>query len=258
MNDIQYSIDQLLHESTGLNIAAFLKVLTDKYPGQVTFSSSFSYEDQAITHEILSNRLPVKIFTLDTGRMFAETYSVWSSTNATYQTSIKAYYPNQDLLQDFIEAKGPNSFYESVENRKGCCFIRKVEPLKRALAGNAIWITGLRAEHSPDRKNLPILEWDEVNKVIKYHPILHWTFDEVKKYIQKNRVPYNPLHDRGFVSIGCAPCTRAIQPGEDFRAGRWWWEDADKKECGLHVHEAGDALPHSSETFEDTAELTAP
>jgi phosphoadenosine phosphosulfate reductase len=257
MNHTQNTIDQLLHQSDGLSVAAFLRLLTGKYPGQVTFSSSFSYEDQAITHEILSNKIPVKIFTLDTGRMFPETYSVWSSTNATYQTHITAYYPNAEKLQEFVEANGPNSFYESVDNRKACCFIRKVEPLKRALAGNAVWVTGLRAEHSPDRKSLPLIEWDEANQVIKYHPLLHWTTEDVKKYIQKNRVPYNPLHDRGFVSIGCAPCTRAIQPGEDFRAGRWWWEDADKKECGLHVHEADPDLS-AKETFEDTAELKGP
>lgn len=237
MNHTQQTIDQLLHQSGGLKITEFLSILTKEFPGQVTFSTSFSYEDQVISHQILSYNLPVKIFTLDTGRMFAETYSVWSSTNAMYNTRIKAYYPGQDKLQEFVEANGPNSFYESVDNRKSCCFIRKVEPLKRALAGNKIWITGLRAEHSPDRKDLPILEWDESNQIIKYHPVLHWTTQDVKEYIRQNRVPYNPLHDRGFVSIGCAPCTRAIQPGEDFRAGRWWWEDADKKECGLHVHE---------------------
>lgn len=236
MSSLQNNISKLLHQLDGLSISEFIKVLTEQYPGKVTFSTSFSYEDQVITHEILSNQLPVKIFTLDTGRLFAETYSVWSSTNALYNTHIKAYYPNESKLQDFVEANGPNSFYESVENRKSCCFIRKVEPLKRALAGNEIWITGLRAEHSNDRKDLPMIEWDEANQVIKYHPILHWTTEEVKKYIADNRIPYNPLHDRGFVSIGCAPCTRAIRPGEDFRAGRWWWEDANKKECGLHEH----------------------
>ena len=230
----QNSITQLLYQLNGLSIAAFLELLTQEFRGQVAFSTSFSFEDQVITHEILSNQLPVKIFTLDTGRIFAETYSVWNSTNEAYHTRIKAYYPNQDLLQDFIEAKGPNSFYESVENRKGCCYIRKVEPLKRALAGSAVWVTGLRAEHSPGRKDLPIIEWDEANQVIKYHPILHWTTEEVKQYIHQHHVPYNPLHDKGFVSIGCAPCTRAVKPGEDFRAGRWWWEDAGKKECGLH------------------------
>ena len=125
-----------------------------------------------------------------------------------------------------------------MQNRKDCCFIRKVEPLKRALAGNAVWITGLRAEHSPSRNDLTVFEWDEVNQVIKYNPLLHWTTQQVKDYINNNDVPYNPLHDRGFVSIGCAPCTRAIRPGEDFRAGRWWWEDSEKKECGLHVHNA--------------------
>lgn len=233
----QNNAAKLLHQSGGLKVAAFLKLLVEQYPGQVIFSTSFSYEDQVITHEILSNQLPIKIFTLDTGRLFAETYSVWSSTNATYNTQIKAYYPNQDLLQDFVAEKGPNSFYESVDNRKSCCYIRKVEPLKRALAGNAIWITGLRSEHSGNRKDLPVIEWDESNQVIKYHPILHWSTEEVKQYIATNRIPYNPLHDKGFVSIGCAPCTRAVRPGEDFRAGRWWWEDASKKECGLHVHE---------------------
>ena len=232
-------ITELLYQSGRLSITSFMALLVKQYPNQVTFSTSFSYEDQVITNEILDNQLPVKIFTLDTGRMFAETYSVWNSTNEKYNTKIKAYYPKADALQEFVEAKGPNSFYESVENRKQCCFIRKVEPLKRALAGNAIWITGLRAEHSGDRKDLPILEWDESNQVIKYHPILHWTTEDVKAYISKNHVPYNPLHDKGFVSIGCAPCTRAIKPGEDFRAGRWWWEDASKKECGLHEHKQG-------------------
>jgi phosphoadenosine phosphosulfate reductase len=214
-----------------------LLALSNQFPGQVTFSTSFSYEDQVITHKILSNNLPIKIFTLDTGRLFPETYSVWNSTNERYHTHIKAYYPDYSLLESFIEEKGPNSFYESVENRKDCCYIRKVDPLKRALKNNAIWITGLRAEHSADRHDMAQVEWDESNQIIKYHPILHWTTEEVKQYINENNIPYNSLHDRGFVSIGCAPCTRAIRPGEDFRAGRWWWEDNTKKECGLHVHQ---------------------
>ena len=219
-----------------LSIDELLLQLSNQFPREVIFSTSFSYEDQIVTHKILSADLPIKIFTLDTGRLFPETYSVWNATNEKYNTHIKAFYPDHSLLEDFVAEKGPNSFYESVENRKGCCYIRKVEPLKRALNGNSIWITGLRAEHSIDRYNMPKVEWDETNKIIKYHPLLHWTFDEVKQYISENKIPYNPLHDRGFVSIGCAPCTRAIKPGEDFRAGRWWWEDATKKECGLHVH----------------------
>jgi len=233
---LQSNLSDLTHQSDRLSIHEFIKLLTEQFPGQVTFSSSFSYEDQVVAHEILSNKLPVSIFTLDTGRLFAETYSVWSNTNEKYHANITAYYPDYKLLETFVTDKGPNAFYESVENRKQCCFIRKVEPLKRALAGNAIWITGLRSEHSPDRQDLSVIEWDETNQIIKYNPILHWTTEQVKKYIDDNNVPYNPLHDRGFVSIGCAPCTRAIRPGEDFRAGRWWWEDAAKKECGLHIH----------------------
>jgi phosphoadenosine phosphosulfate reductase len=232
----QQYISELLYKTTGLPIVSILELLAQWHPGKVTFSSSFSYEDQVITDMILANKIPVKIFTLDTGRLFSETYSVWNATNEKYQTHIKAYYPQAEPLQEFVETNGPNAFYESVEFRKSCCFIRKVEPLKRALAGNEIWITGLRAEHSPARHDLAIFEFDPGNAVIKYNPILHWTTEEVKNYISDQEVPYNPLHDRGFISIGCAPCTRAIRPGEDFRAGRWWWEEASKKECGLHVH----------------------
>ncbi len=227
---------ELAYQSDRLSAGDFLALLTRQFAGKVTFSTSFSYEDQVITHEIASRQLPVTIFTLDTGRLFPETYSVWNNTREKYNTHVQAYYPDYRLLEEFISEKGPSAFYESVENRKQCCYIRKVEPLKRALQGYSIWITGLRAEHSPDRKSLAQLEWDESNQLIKYHPLLHWTNDDVKQYINKHNVPYNILHDRGFVSIGCAPCTRAVKPGEDFRAGRWWWEDAAKKECGLHVH----------------------
>ena len=229
-------MSQIKIQANVLSIDEMLKYLSYTFKDEVTFSSSFSYEDQLIADKILRNNFPINIFTLDTGRLFPETYSVWNATNEKNNTHIKAFYPDHTLLQEFIEEKGPNSFYESVENRKGCCYIRKVEPLKRALKGNSVWITGLRAEHSIDRHNMPQVEWDETNNVIKYHPLLHWTFEEVKQYIMENKIPYNSLHDKGFVSIGCAPCTRAIKPGEDFRAGRWWWEDATKKECGLHVH----------------------
>ena len=229
-------ITQITSQSGGISIEDFLLKATERFPGKVTFSTSFSYEDQVITHKILKNKLPISIFTLDTGRLFPETYSVWSATNEKYNTRIKAYTPDHSLLENFVTERGPNSFYESVQNRKDCCYIRKVDPLKRALKNNAMWITGLRAEHSTDRHNMPQVEWDEGNQIIKYHPLLHWTFEEVKEYINENNIPYNPLHDKGFVSIGCAPCTRAIRPGEDFRAGRWWWEDSVKKECGLHVN----------------------
>ena len=228
--------ETLASELQGIEPEEALRLLSNEFPGKVVFSSSFSWEDQAISHIILNAKLPINIFTLDTGRLFEETYYVWSRTNEKYGTQIKAYYPDRALLEDFIQEKGPNSFYQSIENRKGCCYIRKVEPLKRALAGNLVWVTGLRAEHSPERHDLPQIEWDESNQIIKYHPILHWTTEELKDFIHKNGIPYNTLHDKGFVSIGCAPCTRAVQPGEDFRAGRWWWENRETKECGLHAH----------------------
>ncbi|HEX2533356.1 MAG TPA: phosphoadenylyl-sulfate reductase [Chitinophagaceae bacterium] len=214
-----------------------LRFFAENYPGKVVFSTSFSWEDQAITHLIAAGKVPVSLFTLDTGRLFKETYSTWEATMDTYpELRIKTYTPDYGLLQDYLESNGPNAFYKSTDLRKSCCNIRKVEPLRRALAGQAVWVTGLRAEHSPNRQGLPMVEWDEVNGVIKYHPLLHWTLDELKEFVNKNHIPYNSLHDKGFVSIGCLPCTRAIRPGEDFRAGRWWWEDASKKECGLHVH----------------------
>lgn len=227
----QTLVEEKIFDSAPEDTVSRLIVL---FPEEVCFSTSFSMEDQVIT-DLLKNS-KVNIFTLDTGRLFEETYNTWTLTNAKYQKSIKAYYPNPEELEPFVEERGPDSFYTSVENRKQCCHIRKVQPLKRALQGNKVWITGLRAEHSPDRENLLQLEWDESNQIIKYHPLLYWTTEDVKNYIRKYDIPYNILHDKGFVSIGCAPCTRAIQPGEDFRAGRWWWEDANKKECGLHVH----------------------
>ena len=236
MNNITTSLDtQILHQISGLLIPDALMALAGKFPGQVTFSTSFSLEDQVITHHILSAGIPISIFTLDTGRLFAETYSVWSATNERYATNITAYYPDRTLLEPWLKDHGPNAFYDSVDNRKACCRIRKVEPLKRALKGNAVWVTGLRAEHSPERQEHQILERDDVNSVLKYNPLLHWDTTAVKAYIDRHNIPYNPLHDKGFISIGCAPCTRAIRPGEDFRAGRWWWEDNSKKECGLHV-----------------------
>ena len=220
-----------------LDPVAALSLLANRFPDQIVFSTSFGWEDQVITHMIFTNDLPIKVFTLETGRLFPETYYVWNRTMEMYEKPIHAYYPNHELLEKMVNAKGPSSFYESVENRKECCGIRKVEPLKRALAGNKCWVTGIRAEQSVNRHDMHNLEWDEQNNLIKFHPIYDWTLDQVKEYIRIHNVPYNTLHDRGFPSIGCQPCTRAVQPGEDFRAGRWWWEDQSKKECGLHeVH----------------------
>jgi phosphoadenosine phosphosulfate reductase len=225
---------QLKYELADLNPVQQLQHLADEFKDRIVFSTSFGWEDQVITHLIFSNNIPIKVFTLETGRLFPETYYVWNRTLEVYGKPIHAYYPQTEAVQAMVNTKGPNSFYESVANRKECCYIRKIEPLKRALAGNEIWITGIRAEQSANRDDMQNLEWDEGNKIIKFHPIFNWTLDEVKDYIKKNNIIYNTLHDKGFPSIGCAPCTRAVQPGEDFRAGRWWWEDQSKKECGLH------------------------
>ena len=233
------TVTALQSRLASLSIPDALQELVQAFPGKVTFSTSFSYEDQIIT-DLIQKAAPggVSIFTLDTGRLFGETYSVWNRTNERYGIKVAPYYPDTSAIQNFVAANGPNAMYESLDLRKGCCFIRKVEPLRRALAGNEVWITGLRAEHSAVRQSLDTVEWDEGNGIIKYNPLLHWSFEKVLQYINEHNVPYNSLHDKGFVSIGCAPCTRAIKPGEDFRAGRWWWEDSSRKECGLHVHGA--------------------
>jgi phosphoadenosine phosphosulfate reductase len=228
------ALQQIQGITTGLGPVEALTKLAELFPGEVIFSTSFGWEDQVISHMIFANNLPIKVFTLETGRLFRETYSVWAATMNRYQKPIHAYYPNNELLEEMVSKKGPNSFYESVENRKECCGIRKIEPLKRALKGNKIWITGIRAEQSVNRLDMHDLEWDEQNQLVKFHPIFSWTLDEVKAYVKQYNIPYNSLHDKGFPSIGCMPCTRAIAEGEDFRAGRWWWEDQSKKECGLH------------------------
>jgi phosphoadenosine phosphosulfate reductase len=232
MKENIHTLEKLI---AGKTEAEALKALAEALPGKVVFSTSLGYEDQVITHLIFSQKLPLTIFTLDTGRLFNETYSVLESTLKRYEQHIQVYFPKHEAIEKLLTQKGPYSFYESVENRKECCFIRKVEPLKRALAGHEVWVTGIRAEQSDGRKDMPQLEWDEANQIIKYHPLLNWSLDQVKETIAKHNIPYNPLHDKGFVSIGCQPCTRAIKAGEDFRAGRWWWEQNDKKECGLHA-----------------------
>lgn len=231
MNKVK-EIESLLVGKTAEEVLRIVSQLTSE---SVVFSTSLGYEDQVITHMIFSEQLSISVFTLDTGRLFPETYSVLNSTLDRYKKPIQVFYPNTSSLEQLLTNKGPFSFYESTDNRKECCFIRKVEPLKRALKGHTIWITGIRADQSGNRSDMPMVEWDEANNIIKIHPILNWDLKKVKDYIFENNIPYNPLHDKGFVSIGCQPCTRAIKEGEDFRAGRWWWEDASKKECGLHI-----------------------
>lgn len=201
---------------------------------KVVFSSSFGQEDQVITHEIASNKLDIEIFTLDTGRLFPETYEVMDKTRAKYKLDIKTYFPDTDKVEKLVSEKGFHSFYDSVENRKECCGIRKIIPLKRALKGAEVWITGLRAEQSENRQEMKIWEWDEGNKVFKFNPLIDWTYDQMTEFIKAENIPENTLHKKNFVSIGCQPCTRAIAEGEHPRAGRWWWETS-QKECGLHA-----------------------
>lgn len=224
--------DQIKHIEES-SLPGSIKTVSELFPGTTRFSSSLGQEDQVITDVICRNKLDVEIFTLDTGRLFYETYELMERTNDRYKTKLKIYFPETADVETFVFEKGINSFYESVENRKECCFIRKVKPLNRALAGAKVWITGLRAEQSDNRKNMKMIEWDEQKQLYKFNPLINWTYEEMMNYIKENNVPYNPLHDKGFISIGCAPCTRAIEPGEDARAGRWWWETS-QKECGLH------------------------
>lgn len=228
-------LEEIAEKIKGLDPVDALKFFASEYPGKIVFSTSFGWEDQVITHMIFANDIPIEVFTLETGRLFPETYYVWNRTLEIYKKPILAYFPQAEAVQEMVNKKGPSSFYESVENRKECCGIRKLEPLRRALNGNQLWITGIRSEQSVNRHDMTNLEWDEQNQLTKFHPIFFWSLDEVKEYIKTNNIVYNTLHDKGFPSIGCAPCTRAVREGEDFRAGRWWWEDQSKKECGLHA-----------------------
>jgi phosphoadenosine phosphosulfate reductase len=216
-----------------LTPAGGLKWIAGAFGPEARFSTSLGLEDQVISYWIGTQQLPIEVFSLDTGRLFQETYDVLQLTRIKYKLPIKVYYPQSSQVEELVLAKGPNSFYDSVENRKECCFIRKVVPLKRALTGAKVWVTGIRADQSANRQSMELVEWDDAHQLIKYNPLLHWSFDDVEKFIKDNNIPVNALHKKGFPSIGCAPCTRAIAPGEDIRAGRWWWETS-AKECGLH------------------------
>lgn len=226
---------ELTKNIEGLAPEEALEYFAGRFPGKIVFSTSFGWEDQVITHMIFKNDLPIRVFTLDTGRMFNETYHVWNRTLDRYKKPIEVYSPQAAAVEKLMAEKGPYSFYESVENRKECCGIRKVEPLNRALKDQECWVTGIRAEQSANRTEMHNPEWDAGHQLVKYHPLFTWTFDQVKEYVRRYNIPYNPLHDKGFPSIGCQPCTRAVLEGEDFRSGRWWWEHASRKECGLHV-----------------------
>jgi len=233
----QNIVSDLNAQVNAADLVEMLVKVVERFPGKVVFTTSLGLEDQVITDMIFSNNLDVKVITLDTGRLFEETCKVWNRTVERYGKTIWSYFPQHEAVEKMVAEKGPLSFYLSPENRKECCYIRKVEPLIRALSGMECWITGMRASQSENRHGLDFFVWDSGFELVKFNPLLHWSFDDCRKYVKENNVPYNILHDRGFVSIGCAPCTRAIQPGEDFRAGRWWWENNTQKECGLHTYQ---------------------
>lgn len=201
------------------------------------FACSFGAEDMVLLDAIATSAKKIQVFTLDTGRLPEETQTLLETVRDKYPIEIRTYFPDANDVETWVAQNGPNAFYKSVAQRQQCCHIRKVKPLQRALAGKKSWITGLRRDQSQARQTLQLESWDDANGLLKINPLLDWTVDDVWAYIKMHDVPYNALHDRGYPSIGCAPCTRAVKPGEDIRAGRWWWE-ASAKECGLHQHKA--------------------
>ena len=228
-------LNDLRGHLTGLPLATRLEKLSDIFPDSVLFTTSFGIEDQVITHEIFSNNINIRVSTLDTGRLFPETYEVFSQTILKYGKKINVYFPDYLAVEKMVTEKGPFSFYDSVENRQECCRIRKVVPLNRALAESKCWISGIRADQSDNRGQMSDIEYDFDKGLFKFHPLFDWTLEDVEKYLKEKNVPYNSLHDKGYPSIGCEPCTRAVTKGQDFRSGRWWWETEGPKECGCHV-----------------------
>ena len=226
------NLKQLLKD---LNTHEILKVMLDRYGDTIALASSLGAEDQVLTDMILKIDKNANIFTLDTGRLPKETYALMEAVNQKYNIKLKVFFPDTQAVENLVNQKGMFSFYESIKNRKECCYIRKIEPLKRALNGLEVWITGLRSAQSITRSDCEIVEFDEVNNLIKLNPLVNWSEDDVWEYIKRHNVPYNKLHDKSYPSIGCEPCTRAVENSLDIRAGRWWWEDPEHKECGLHI-----------------------
>lgn len=221
--------------------AAAIHWALSEYGRKAALSSSLSFEDQTVTHlmvqEAGADKDKVRVFTLDTGRQFPETYDLIDRTEQTWGIRLEVFFPDYAKVQEMVREHGINLFYDSVELRHLCCNIRKIEPLKRAVKGTEVWITGLRRSQSVTRANMQMVEYDSDDDLIKLNPLLLWSEEEVRDYVKRHGVPYNKLHDKGFPSIGCQPCTRAVKPGEDLRAGRWWWENPESRECGLHARQ---------------------
>lgn len=229
------NIDKIKNHVKDFNLKQLLEYFYIKFDKKVVIASSMGLEDQIILNEAMKIDKNYNIFTIDTGRIPQETYDLIQETNEFYNIKIKIYFPDFKNVEKMINDYGPNLFYESIEKRKLCCYIRKVEPLKRALKCYKVWISGLRREQSVTRFNINKIEWDDTYNLIKLNPLVDWTLGEVWEYIKREKVPYNKLHNLNYASIGCAPCTRAIKDGEDIRAGRWWWETPEHKECGIHI-----------------------
>lgn len=230
-NNITTELAQSLKGKSAEEVLAFC---INKFGNKIGFATSMGAEDQVLTDMIAKISKQANIFTLDTGRLFPETYNLIDKTNKFYGIKINVFFPDYKEVEEMVREKGINLFYDSVENRERCCYLRKKEPLKRAFKGLDAWICGLRKDQSITRFNNQMVEWDKQHGLLKINPLIDWSEDQVWDYIRKHNVPYNELHDKGFPSIGCQPCTRAIKPGEDVRAGRWWWEQPEKRECGLH------------------------
>lgn len=228
--------DQLNLQFAGAGPQQLLEYFLQEHKGRIALASSLSIEDQMLTDIIAKTDPATRVFTLDTGRLFPETYSLIDRTRQKYpDLNFEVFFPEAAEVEKMVADKGINLFYESIEQRKRCCEVRKMQPLHRAFKGLDVWISGLRREQSVTRTGMQAIEWDKTNRLIKLNPLIEYTEQEVWEYIREHKVPYNKLHDQGFPSIGCQPCTRAIQPGEDIRAGRWWWENPEHKECGLHA-----------------------
>lgn len=231
---MKQKIEALNEKFAGSGAKELISCFLKEYGVRIALSSSLGLEDQVLTDMVCSIDKNARIFTLDTGRLFPETYDLIHRTNTKYDIQMHIFFPEAQQVESMVNSNGINLFYNSVEARKTCCRVRKIEPLQRAFTGLSAWICGLRRDQSVTRSAMRPIEWDEVNGLIKINPLIDWSEDQVKEYIRENKVPYNPLHDKNYPSIGCQPCTRAVLPGEDLRAGRWWWENPDTKECGLH------------------------
>lgn len=234
MKNLKARIGQLKQKTEGMKAEEVIAFTFQEFGSRLNFASSLGEEDQVITDMIAKVAPQIEVFTLDTGRLFQETYDLLSKTQKRYHLNYRIYYPDTAAVEKMVRERGINLFYESVENRKLCCGIRKVEPLKRALANVDAWICGLRREQSVTRRDVDVVEWDEEYQKIKFSPLAYWTLEDVRRYIRENNVDTNVLHSKGFISIGCASCTRAVKPGEGIRSGRWWWERPEQRECGLH------------------------